>query len=117
ELEVEYGSNFGKALVQPDGSFDFKIDYEYREDTPFIVFFKPYNYQWNMVEEVYGMEGQNLVGNLVETNQYNNKQFIELEVADESQEIKVPDNVELDVEGSEVKMLVPDDVLFDFDKY
>src|SRR5699024_7787515 len=65
----------------------------------------------------YGMEGQNLVGDLVETGRYNNKQFIEKEIEQESQEIEVPDNVELNVEGSEVTMLVPDDVLFDFDKY
>ena len=63
KLKVEYGANFGTAFVQPDGSFDFKIDYEYKEDTPFVILFKPNDFQWNMVEEVYGMEYQNLVGN------------------------------------------------------
>src|SRR5699024_5357352 len=65
----------------------------------------------------YGKEGQNLVGELVETNKYNDKQTIEKEVKQESQLIDVPDNVELTIDGSEDTMLVPDKVLFDFDKY
>jgi len=113
-----YRKNSRKAqtLIKPDGSFDFKFDYEYKED-PFIIRFKPDDYQWNIVEETYGAKGQNLVGNLVEKYAHNNeKQLIEYEVEDDSQEIEVPDNVELNIDGSEVTMFVPDDVLFDFDE-
>lgn len=106
-----------ETVIKPDGSFDFKFDYEYKE-IPFLIQFKPDEYQWNIVEETYGAKGQNLVGNLVEKYAYNNeKQLIEYQLEDESQEIEVPDNVELNIDGSEVTMLVPDDVLFDFDEY
>lgn len=105
------------TLIKPDGSFDFKFDYEYKED-PFVIRFKPDQNQWNIVEETYGAEGQNLVGDLVEKERFDNeKQFIEYEIEDDSQEIDVPDNVELEIDGSDVTMLVPDDVLFDYDKY
>lgn len=109
-------SDEAETLVNPDGSFNFKFDYEYKE-VPFTIEFKPHHFQWNIVEETYGAEGQKLVGNLVETNKHNNKQHIEYEVEHESQLIDVPDNVELEIDGSEVTMLVPDNVLFDFDKY
>ncbi len=118
ELKATYGNNRDKTLVLPDGSFDFKVDYEYLEDTPFVVQFIPEEFQWNLVEEKYGKKGQKLVGDLVETNQFNtDKQYVEKEIQSESQEIEVPDNVELKVDGSEITMLVPDDVLFDFDKH
>lgn len=106
-----------ETLVNPDGSFHFKFDYEYVEDAPFVIEFDPSDFQWNIVEETYGAKGQKLVGNLVETNKFNNKQFIQYEVELESQEIEVPDNVELEIEGSDVTMLVPDNILFDFDQY
>ena len=106
-----------ETLINPDGSFDFKLDYEYLENTPFEIEFAPHAFQWNNVEEVYGKEGQNLVGNLVETNKYNNKQVIKKVVELQSTEIDLPDNVELNIKGSEITMLVPDDLLFDFDKY
>lgn len=109
--------NRDETFVNPDGSFDFKLDYEYLENIPFEIEFRPHDYQWNIVEEAYGKEGQNLVGNLVETNKYNNKQIILKIVELESSEIDLPDNVELNIDGSEVTMLVPDEVLFDFDKY
>lgn len=112
-LDNEY-----KTKVMPDGSFDFKFPYEYREDEPFVIQFKPNHWsQWNIVEETYGEEGQKLVGDLVEVNKHGDDQFIELEVERESQEIDVPDNVDVDIDGTEVTMLVPEDVLFDFDKY
>lgn len=118
KINVSYKSyNQDETRVFPDGSFDFKLDYEYLEDTPFLIEFKPHDFQWNTVEEVYGKEGQNLVGNLVETNKYSNYQIIEKEVELEPTEIDVPDSVELKVDGSEITMLVPDNVLFDFDKY
>src|SRR5699024_6203938 len=47
----------------------------------------------------------------------NENQMVEYELEDDSQEIEVPDNVELDIDGTDVTMLVPDDVLFDYDKY
>lgn len=106
-----------ETMVNPDGSFNFKFDYEYKEDAPFIIEFDPNDFQWNIVEETYGAKGQKLVGNLVVTNEYNNNQTIEYEVEHESQVIDVPDNVELEIDGSEVTMLVPDNILFDFDKY
>ncbi|MEI3604404.1 OmpA family protein [Pseudogracilibacillus sp. SE30717A] len=106
-----------EAMVNPDGSFNFKFDYEYKEDVPFKIVFDPNDYQWNIVEETYGAKGQKLVGNLVETNEYNNNQTIVFEIEHESQEIDVPDNVELEIDGSEVTMLVPDNILFDYDKY
>lgn len=109
--------NDDETLVNPDGSFDFKLDYEYLEDTPFKIKFDPNSLQWNIVEETYGKEGQKLVGNLVETNSYNQYQTILKTVELESSEIDLPDNVELNIDGSEVTMLVPDDVLFDFDKH
>lgn len=110
-------SREAETVIKPDGSFDFKFDYEYKEH-PFMIEFKPDNHQWNIVEETYGAEGQNLVGNLVENYGSNNdRQLVEYEIEDDSQEIEVPDNVELDIDGSEVTMLVPDDVLFDFDKH
>src|SRR5690625_2422705 len=106
-----------ETLVNPDGSFNFKFDYEYNERVPLTIEFDPNDYQWNIVEETYGAEGQKLVGNLVETNEYNNNQTIVFEIEEESQEIDVPDNVELEIDGSEVTMMVPDNILFDFDKY
>lgn len=117
KIKGEFSNNRDEARVMPDGSFDLKIDYEYREDTPFILTFKPADYQWNSVEEAYGKEGQKLIGDLVSVNKYNNRQFIEKEVGLESTDIQVPDNVDLTIDGTEVIMSVPDSVLFDFDKY
>lgn len=78
ELRASYGWNNDKTMVKPDGSFDFKIDYEYRENTDFVVEFVPSNFQWNEIEEAYGMNGQKLVGDLVVANKYNtDQQFIE----------------------------------------
>lgn len=110
-------SQQAETMVNPDGSFHFKFDYEYKEDAPFVIEFNPNDYQWNIVEETYGAKGQKLVGNLVETNKYNDNQTIQYEVELESQVIDVPDNVELEIDGSEVTMLVPDNILFDFDEY
>src|SRR5699024_2199010 len=82
-----------KTKVMPDGSFDFKFPYEYREDEPFVIQFKPNHWsQWNVIKETYGAEGQKFVGDLVEVNKHGDDQYIELEVKRESQEIDVPDN-------------------------
>jgi hypothetical protein len=81
EMKVSYGWNSDKTRVNPDGSFDFKIDYEYLEDKEFVIKFEPSSLQWNEIEEAYGSNGQKLVGNLVETHQFNtDKQFIEMHV-------------------------------------
>jgi OmpA-OmpF porin, OOP family len=116
-IEGSYHWNSDETLVRPDGSFNLKIEYEYSEDTPFVIEFNPRRSQWNMVEEAYGKDGQNLVGNLVVTNSSNSYQYIAKEIEVESTEIHVPDHVDLTIEGSEVTMLVPDDLLFDFDEY
>ncbi len=108
---------WSETNVKPDGSFDLKIDYEYRENTPFVIEFKPHDYQWNIVEETYGKDGQKLVGSLVVTNKYNNKQIIEKVVELQSTEINVPDNVQVTIDRNEVTMLVPDHLLFGFDEY
>ncbi len=79
-IEVSYGFNSNDTQVQPDGSFDVKIDYEYLEDTDFIVEFNPGLSQWNSINEVYGDQGEKLVGNLVVQHDYSDKQSIEAEI-------------------------------------
>ncbi|MDY7221509.1 OmpA family protein [Halalkalibacterium halodurans] len=104
--------------VLPDGSFYAKFDYEYKEDTNITIQFDPSHWnQWNEVEEKYGAKGQRLVGNLVVSDKYSDKQLIEKVVEQQSNAIEVPDHVELQIDGSEMTLLVPDDVLFDFDEY
>ena len=77
-LKVEYQYNRGETQVNPDGTFDFKFDYEYLEDKDIIITFKPSGFQWNEIEEAYGKTGQKLVGNLVKTNKFNtNEQYVE----------------------------------------
>lgn len=81
EISVSYGYNNDKTQVNPDGTFDFKVDYEYLEDKDFIIEFKPYDFQWNEIEEAYGKDGQKLVGDLVVTNKYStDRQYIEKHV-------------------------------------
>lgn len=116
-LRGSFDWNSTETRVKPDGSFDMKIEYKYREDTPFIIEFRPNDYQWNIIEETYGEKGQKLVGDLVKTNSSGTVQYIEKEFHHKSTELHVPDNVELIIEGTEVKMLVPDHVLFDFDQF
>lgn len=78
EMEAKYKNNHDKTEVNPDGSFDFKIDYEYLEDSDFVITFKPAGYQWNEIEENYGATGKKLIGNLVVSDKYNaDKQYIE----------------------------------------
>ncbi|MEI3604402.1 hypothetical protein SPD48_01740 [Pseudogracilibacillus sp. SE30717A] len=61
--------------VNPDGTFDFKIEYKYSEDPYFIIKYDPYNSQWETIREAYGYDGEKLVGNLVETS--NGSQYLE----------------------------------------
>jgi len=78
EIKVDYKYNRGKTQVKPDGSFDFKIDYEYVEDEDIVITFEPSSFQWNEIEEAYGATGQKLVGNLVVSDKFNSeKQYIE----------------------------------------
>ena len=78
EIKVEYKYNRDTTIVKPDGSFDFKFDYEYLEDKEIIITFDPANWQWNEIQEAYGSKGQKLVGNLVVQDKYNSeKQYIE----------------------------------------
>lgn len=78
ELRVKYRNNQGKTQVNPDGSFDFKFDYEYLEDQDIVITFEPSAFQWNEIEEAYGATGQKLVGNLVVSDKFNSeKQYIE----------------------------------------
>lgn len=78
EIKVDYKYNRGKTQINPDGSFDFKIDYEYVEDEDIVITFEPSSFQWNEIEEAYGATGQKLVGNLVVSDKFNtDKQFIE----------------------------------------
>ena len=60
-------SSSDTTRVNPDGTFDFEIEYKYSEDPYFIIRFDPYD-QWEMIRETYGHDGEKLVGNLVETS-------------------------------------------------
>lgn len=62
ELKGSYGNNHTKASVKRDGSFDMVFDYEYKEETSFVIEFDPSQFQWNIIEETYGAKGQKLVG-------------------------------------------------------
>lgn len=78
EIKVDYKYNRDKTQVKPDGSFEFKFDYEYLEDQEIVITFEPSAWQWNEIEEAYGSTGQKLVGNLVVSDKYNtDKQYIE----------------------------------------
>lgn len=117
-LEGNYHYKNARTSVKPDGSFDMKFEYEYNEDATFKVTFDPSSmHQWNIIEETYGAKGQKLVGNLVVQKQLFDDLVIVKEEKHQSTEIKVPDNVELKIEGTEVMMLIPDNLLFDFDQY
>src|SRR5690625_357086 len=60
-------SSSDRTRVNPDGTFNFKIEYKYSEDPYFMIRFDPYD-QWEMIRETYGYDGEKLVGNLVETS-------------------------------------------------
>lgn len=78
DLRIKYKFNNDKTVVKPDGSFDFKFDYEYLEDEEMVILFEPNFNQWNEIKEAYGETGQKLVGNLVVADKHNNeKQTIE----------------------------------------
>ncbi|HLQ73086.1 MAG TPA: OmpA family protein [Bacillota bacterium] len=106
-----------RTLIDQDGTFSFKFPYD-PEERPEKMIFAPFDYQWNVIEETYGSYGQKLAGDLATGRAHDeDEKYIMYELTDDSKEIDVPDNVELDIDGSDVTMLVPDDVLFDYDKY
>lgn len=77
-INIEYGNNRDETTVNPDGTFYFKVDYEYLEDKDFVIEFWPSRFQWNEIEEAYGKKGQKLVGNLAKTNRFNTDvQYVE----------------------------------------
>jgi hypothetical protein len=53
--------------INPDGTFEMKIEYWYSEEPSFTIKFEPYS-QWHTIEEAYGRDGEKLVGNLVENS-------------------------------------------------
>ncbi|MGM8365957.1 hypothetical protein ACLIBG_10830 [Virgibacillus sp. W0181] len=59
-----------ETRVNPDGTFDLKIEYKYSEDPYFTIIFKPSS-QWESIKENYGSNGEKLVGSLVETSNDN----------------------------------------------
>ena len=78
KLKAAYRNNRDETQVNPDGSFEFKVPYEYLEDEDFVITFDPSQFQWNEIEEAYGKNGQKLVGELVQQNKFiTDKQFIE----------------------------------------
>lgn len=117
-VDGEYNFESDSARVGPDGSFQLKIPYVYREDKQLIIEFNPSRMsQWNIIEETYGSKGQKLTGNLVTIPPYSSNQIIQKTIDSESTEVVVPDEVDLTMDGSEVLMQLPDNLLFDFDKY
>lgn len=118
EIQGKYNFETTYASVKPDGSFDMKFEYVYKDDAKFVLKFDPSKYsQWNIIQETYGAKGQKLVGDLVVQDKYSDKLYVKIEEMLESTEIKVPENVQLKIDGTEVTMLLPDHLLFDFDQY
>lgn len=76
EIRGSFGNNRDTTQIKPDGSFDLEIEYEYIEDKDFVIEFDPL-WQWNEIEEAYGSNGQKLVGDLVKTDKFSDKQYIE----------------------------------------
>lgn len=55
--------------VNPDGTFEMKIEYEYSEEPYFTFEFRPSaSQQWRIIRETYGNDGEKLVGQHVETS-------------------------------------------------
>lgn len=76
KIKGTFNYNNDETQIKPDGTFDLKIEYQYKEGEDFVITFNP-QFQWNEIEEAYGSTGQKLVGDLVVTNQYNHNQTIE----------------------------------------
>lgn len=65
----EYTGSSGKdeVHVNPDGTFEMKIPYQYDEEAHFEVQFVPSSSgQWATIEDMYGEKGEKLVGKLVD---------------------------------------------------
>lgn len=67
-LTGDYTGSSGNDTVQvnPDGTFEMEIPYQYDEEAYFKVEFVPSSSQWATIEDTYGERGERLVGNLVE---------------------------------------------------
>ncbi|MFD1849356.1 hypothetical protein [Oceanobacillus bengalensis] len=76
KITGSFGNNRDEGQIKPDGSFDLQIEYEYIEDKDFVIEFDPL-WQWNEIEEAYGSEGQKMVGDLIQTAQFSDKQYVE----------------------------------------
>src|SRR5690625_827361 len=64
-ISAYYSDRWGvtdEARINPDGTFDLKIEYQYSEDPYFTIEFRPYG-QWESIRENYGYDGERLVGN------------------------------------------------------
>lgn len=105
-----------ETAVEKDGTFHFKINYEDLGDK-LVILFDPNDFQWGLVEETYGKKGQKITGDLVGPDITEKRQIVTYEQDVNSHNIDVPDNIEVEMDGSEITLLVPDDILFDFDEY
>ncbi len=76
KIRGKFNHRSDETRIKPDGTFELKIEYQYKEGEDFIITFNP-QLQWNQIEEAYGSTGQKLVGNLVVTNQFSHNQTIE----------------------------------------
>jgi len=105
-----------ETMIQKDGSFYFKYDYKDSDST--LIVFDSSDHQWGIVEDTYGKKGQKLEGEWAGSDITEKKQIIEYEVElKETEEIEVPDNVDIEMNDSEITLLIPEDILFGFDKY
>lgn len=77
-LRINYFFTRGDTRVLPDGTFEKKFDYEYHEGKEMVIEFEPgkNSTQWNHVQDVYGKDGSELVGDLVEPSGYKDYQMI-----------------------------------------
>ncbi|WP_062048988.1 hypothetical protein [Bacillus sp. JCM 19034] len=117
EIKVDYRYNRDTTQILPDGSFDFKFDYEYLEDRDIVITFEPYGFQWNEIEEAYGANGQKLVGNLVQTHPHNSsRQLVEKRIPWDDKRSESSSNEPNTMEGSDDDELDELDFEEDFDE-
>lgn len=107
--------SFDHTNVLPDGSFILRVPYQNLQQGLFMpIRFIPSNNSYDLPLELYGEKGENLRGDLVETD--GDEQFILYEVEIEDPELDVPEDVDLTKEAEEIKIQVSDNLLFDFDE-
>ncbi|MEC5423557.1 OmpA family protein [Virgibacillus sp. C22-A2] len=106
--------SFGHTRVNPDGTFEFRVPYTtLRQGMYMPIRYQPDRNTWEDVIAVYGEQGENLKGDLIE--QDGDSQYAELIVKLDVPDFEPPEDVGLTVEEEEVKIQMPDDLLFDFD--